>query len=101
MHDQPHSDHELLSLKVPVISFSNFNKFYDYKTGLPHNKPNLSLLYFFINVLKKRSEMLKIKKISLKAEARQYKKKEYSSAKNHLRNEKQGKRAVKKFFFYF
>jgi ribosomal protein S2 len=101
MHDQPQSDNELLSLKVPTISFSNFNKFYDYKTGLPNNKSNLYLLYFFIDIIKKRSEILKIKKISLKAKVRKNENKKYSYTKNDLKTKKQRKKAIKKFSYYF
>jgi ribosomal protein S2 len=101
MNEQLQSDNELLSLKVPTISFSNLNKFYDYKTGLPNNKSNLYLLYFFINIIKKRSQMVKPKKITLKAEVWNCKQNEYSSTKNHLETKKQRKRAIKKFLYYF
>jgi ribosomal protein S2 len=100
MQNQPQSDQELLSLKVPTISFFNFNKFYDYKTGLPNNKSNLYLLYFFINIVKKRSEMLKVKKISLKAEVLKSKKRNFST-RIDLKNKKQQKKAIKKFLYYF
>lgn len=55
---------ELLSLKIPIISFLNFNKFYDYKTNFfdIKNSINMSCFYFILNSLKKRSEILKIKK---------------------------------------
>jgi ribosomal protein S2 len=105
-HDQQYNDHELLSLKVPTISFLDFSKFYDYKTGLPNNKSNLYLLYFFINILKKRSHMLKIKKTSLKTRAqklifgsRNYKK-EFSST-TPPKNKNQQKKIIKRFLYYF
>jgi ribosomal protein S2 len=100
MDHQPQSDQELLSLKVPTISFSHFNKFYDYKTGLLNNKVNLYLVSFFINILKKRSEILKIRKISLKAEVRKYKKERFFT-KSDSKNKKQQKRTIKKFLCYF
>jgi ribosomal protein S2 len=100
MDNQSQSDHELLGLKVPSISFSNFNKFYDYKTGLPNNKSNLYLLYFFINILKKRSEMLKIKKISLRAEVQKL---TFGNQKhkNNPETKNRRKKAIKRFLYYF
>jgi hypothetical protein len=107
MHDQPQNDRELFSLKVPTISLLNFNKFYDYKPGLSDNKLNLYLSYYLVSILKKRSEMLKIKRISLKTqvqklifENRKYKK-EYSSANKGSKNKTQQKKAIKKFLYYF
>jgi ribosomal protein S2 len=100
MHDQPQSNHELLSLRVPTICFFDFNKFYDYKTGLPNNKSNLYLLYFFISILKKRSEMLRIKKISLKTKVQKQKKKRFYT-KNVSKSKTQEKKAIKNFLYYF
>jgi ribosomal protein S2 len=103
MHNQSQSDHELFSLKVPTVSFLNFNKFYDYKTGLPSNKSNLYLLFFVISIIKKRSEILKIKRIGLKPKVQK------STLENHrYKKERQTasvktkrKRAIKKFLCYF
>jgi ribosomal protein S2 len=100
MHDQPQTNHELLSLKVPTISFLNFNKFYDYKTGLPNNKSNLYLFYFFISILKKRSEMLRANKISLKTKVQKHKKEGFY-IKNNSKTKNQEKKAIKKFLYYF
>jgi hypothetical protein len=105
MHNQPQSDYELLSLKVPTVSFLNFNKFYDYKTGLPNNKANLYLLFFVISIIKKRSEILKTKKIRSKVKVQRSAlenhkhKKERSTTTPGSKNKQ--KRAIKKFLSYF
>jgi hypothetical protein len=103
MHSRSRSDQELLSLKVPTISFLDSNTFCDYKTELPNNKSNLFLLHFFINILKKRSEMLKIKKINSESKVlksiteNQNRRKERFSSNKRARKEK----AIKKFLCYF
>jgi len=61
---QLNNTQELLGLKVPTISFFNSSNLYDYKMNFL-SKANSYFFYFFVALLKKRSEIFTKKKLKL------------------------------------